>query len=499
MSSLRAVVLFIVFAACGLQAASLPRSTPEAQGIASEAIHGFLAEAEKSIQALHSVMIVRRGQVVAEGWWAPYAASERHQMFSLSKSFTSTAVGFAVSEGKLTIHDTVLSFFPDLAPAKPSANLKAMRVRDLLTMSTGQHNEDIQNFPYRGDENVVKKFLELPVAHKPGTFFVYNSPASYMLSAIVQKVTGQSVLDYLQPRLFEPLGIERPTWEASKQGVSLGGFGLSVRTEDIAKFGLLYLQRGKWQGRQVLPEAWVEQATARWMSNGSNPESDWEQGYGFQFWRCRHGIVRGDGARGQFCIIMPELDAVVAITAGTGNLQNVLNVVWAKLLPALQAAQAAGQPLKADAEAQDKLQRRLAGLSLPRPKALDAMPELAAKVAGARFVFPTNSPKHEMMSLSPVVARGRATEVHWRVDGADVRAVVSSDGWTRVERGDPEAAVALSGAWTSADTFTLEAVFFRTPNTLRLELNFAADGGQVSVKTVPNTGAAAPVVVGKRQ
>jgi CubicO group peptidase (beta-lactamase class C family) len=499
MRSLRALGCFIVLAAGGLQAASLPRSTPEAQGVASDAIHGFLDEAEKSIDALHSVMVVRQGQVVAEGWWAPYAASERHQMFSLSKSFTSTAVGFAVAEGKLKIDAPVLTFFPELAPAQPSANLKAMRVRDLLTMSAGHTAEAIRNFPYRGDDNVVRKFFELPVAHEPGAVFVYNSPASYMLSAIVQKVTGQSVLDYLQPRLFEPLGIERPTWEASKQGVSMGGFGLSVRTEDIAKFGLLYLQRGKWQGRQLVPESWVEQATARQIANGSNPESDWAQGYGFQFWRCRHGIVRGDGARGQFCIIMPELDAVVAITAGTNTLQNVLYVVWAKLLPALQAAKARTVPLPDNADAQDKLQRRLAGLSLPRPRALDVLPEVAGKVAGARFVFPTNPLKHEMLSLSPVAGRTRATEVNWRIDGADVSAVVTAERWTRVERGDPEAAVALSGAWTGADTFTLAAAFFRTPNTLRLELKFPPDGGQLELKTVPNTGAAAPVVIGKRQ
>ena len=151
-------------------------------------------------------------------------------MFSLSKSFTSTAVGLAVADGKMSVDDPVLKFFPDEAPEKPSANLRAMRVRDLLTMSTGHHAEEIAAFPYMSEENVVKKFLALPVTHKPGTSFVYNTPATYMLSAIVQKMTGQTVLDYLKPRLFEPLGIENPTWEASKQGVSMGGFGLSVRT-----------------------------------------------------------------------------------------------------------------------------------------------------------------------------------------------------------------------------------------------------------------------------
>jgi CubicO group peptidase (beta-lactamase class C family) len=482
-----------------LAAAPLPRSTPEAQGIASGAILGFVAAAEKSIHALHSVMIVRRGHVVAEGWWAPYAANEPHQLFSLSKSFTSTAVGLAVAEGRLTIYDPVLSFFPGLAPEKPGANLKAMRVRDLLTMSAGHHTEDLRNFPYQGEDNVVRKFLELPVAHKPGTFFVYNTPASYLLSAIVQQVTGQSVLEYLKPRLFEPLGIEHPRWEASRQGVSMGGFGLSVRTEDIAKFGQLYLRRGRWGGKQLLPETWVEQATARWMSNGSNPGSDWEQGYGFQFWRCRHGVVRGDGARGQFCLIMPELDAVVAITAGTGNLQNVLDVVWASLLPALQEAKARVDPLAADAAAHDRLQRRLAGLSLARPVAAKERPAVAEKIAGGRFVFAANPLKVEAMVLSPVAGREDATEIRWRIGGEEMRAVVSPQTWAKVERTNPEEAVAFSGAWTGPDTFVLETAFYRTPNTARLELRFSTDGEKVTMKMVPASGAAPPAVEGRRE
>ena len=295
-------------------------------------------------------MLVRHGQVVAEGWWGPYAADEPHMLFSLSKSFTSTAVGLAVADGKLKVDDPVLGFFPDEAPAQPSANLKAMRVRDLLTMSTGHHDEEIRDFPYTGDESVVKNFLARPVSHKPGTFFLYNTPASYMLSAIVQKVTGQPVVDYLRPRLFEPLGIAAPTWEASKQGVSMGGFGLSVRTEDIARFGQLYLQKGMWQGKQLVPAAWVETATSRQMSNGSSPTSDWEQGYGYQFWRSRHGFYRGDGAHGQFCLILPQYDAVVAITSGTRDMASVMNLVWDRLVPALKAG-----ALPADGAAHRKL------------------------------------------------------------------------------------------------------------------------------------------------
>jgi CubicO group peptidase (beta-lactamase class C family) len=157
---------------------------------------------------------------------------------------------------------------------------------------------------------------------------MYNTPATYMLSAIVQKVTGKTVLEYLQPRLFEPLGIETPTWGMSPQGISLGGYGLNVRTEDIAKFGQLYLQKGKWGDRQLLPAAWVTMATSRQTSNGSSPKSDWDQGYGYQFWRCRHECYRGDGAFGQFCIVMPEQDAVVVVTSGVKDMQSVMNLVW---------------------------------------------------------------------------------------------------------------------------------------------------------------------------
>lgn len=197
----------------------------------------------------------------------------------------------------------------------------------------------------------MKRFLALPVAHKPGTFFVYNTPASYMLSAIVRKVTGQTVLDYLRPRLFDPLGIQEPAWEASKQGISMGGFGLSVRTEDIARFGQLYLQNGKWQGKPLVPAEWVADATSRHVSNGSSPTSDWEQGYGYQFWRARYGFYRGDGAHGQFCLVLPQHDTVIAITSGTRDMASVMNLVWDRLVPALQAA-----PLPEDAAANRQLQ-----------------------------------------------------------------------------------------------------------------------------------------------
>ena len=335
---------------------SLPRSSPEAQGVSSAYVRAFVEVADRQVDTLHSFMLVRHGHVVAECWWKPEAPEKPHVMHSLSKSFTSTAVGLAVADGKLSIDDPVLKFFPEDAPAAPSANLKALRVRDLLTMNTGHENEP----KFTNEMPWVKTFLAHPVPFKPGTHFRYNSQGTHMLSAIVRQVTGETVLDYLKPRLFEPLGIENPEWGSSPQGNTLGGWGLKIRTEDIAKFGQLYLQKGRWNGKQVVPSSWIDLATSKQVSNGSDPTKDWDQGYGFQFWRCRHGAYRGDGAFGQFCVVLPEQDAVVAITADTRDMQAELNVVWDKLLPAFHAA-----PLSPNAKEAASLKQTLGNLAVP--------------------------------------------------------------------------------------------------------------------------------------
>ena len=181
------------------------------------------------------------------------------------------------------------------------------------------------------DGNWVRGFLAAEVQFKPGTHFVYNSFATYQ--AIIQKVSGETLLDYLTPRLFEPLGIENPSWETDPDGINTGGWGLSITTEDISKFFLeLYLQKGVGRGKQLVSEEWVEEATKLQSSNGSNPESDWDQGYGYQFWRCRHNLYRGRRLA-SFCIVMPDQDAVLAITSGNGRVQKVMSLAWKHLLP----------------------------------------------------------------------------------------------------------------------------------------------------------------------
>jgi len=483
------LVLLVSALTCVAQteAISLPRSTPEAQGISSSAILDFIEQSEEKLDELHSFMLVRHGQVVAEGWWAPYAAKEPHMLFSLSKSFTSTAVGLAVAEGKLSIDDPVLKFFPDEAPADPGENLQAMRVRDLLTMSTGHHAEDIREFSYHATD-AVSTFLALPVPHKPGTHFVYNTPATFMQSAIVQKVTGQNLLDYLGPRLFEPLGIAAPAWDENAAGFSLGGFGLNLTTEDIAKFGQLYLQQGEWRGRQLVPATWIKQATSKQVSNGSNPASDWDQGYGFQFWRSRHGSYRGDGAFGQYCLVLDNCDAVVAITAGTRDMGAVMNLVWEVLLPAL----ASDQPLAPDPAAQAALQAKLTRLALPTPRGRATSP-LAASVAGRRYVFPENPQKLESITLHPRTADASQTFI-WRIAGEDQTVTIGAGAWVKGElklvvpgRTTAETEfVAISGAWTADHIYTLKLVQYRTPFNTTYTLRFA--GNELLLDAEQNVG-----------
>lgn len=483
MQKLRSLLIVLVLAVAAQLSAQngppLPRSTPEQQGISSAAILAFVQAADTGIDAMNSFMLVRHGRVVAEGWWTPYDAKTPHIFYSLSKSFTSTAVGLAIAEGKLSLDDEVLKFFPEDAPANPSDNLRAMRVRDLLRMSAGHQTEAAlwsRDPGAPAPERLTKGFFAHPVPFKPGTHFLYNSPATYMLSAMVQKATGMSVLDYLKPRLFDPLGFENPTWMASAQGVSMGAFGLSGRTEEIARMGQLYLQKGVWNGRQLIPAAWVAAATALETSNGSAPTSDWDQGYGYQFWRSRHGY-RGDGAFGQYMLILPEQDVVVAITSGVRNMQSVMELVWTKLLPAMSAA-----ALPDDPAAQRALRAKLASLQVAMPAGRGTT-ALSSRVSRRWFDLPENDRgiraiALDLSSVSPALLV--------RTAAGESRTAIGIGSWVKSRTGftngidrflsvpaNPE--VAASGAWTADSVFTLKLVAPQTPFYSTLNFRFTGD------------------------
>jgi CubicO group peptidase (beta-lactamase class C family) len=314
---------------------SLPRDTLEAQRVRSSGIHDFI-ESLESIGSVHSFMLVRHGAVVAEQWWSPGGPDVAAEIWSVSKSFTSTAVGLAIAETRVALTDRIVELLPNEAPFDIGDRLAHLTVRDLLTMTTGHAAESLPDDERTITSRWAQRILAEPLDFEPGTHFQYNSGASYLLSAIVQTATGATLLDYLTPRLFEPLGIQNPAWLVSPEGINTGGWGLRLRTEDLAKFGQLLLQRGQWQGKTLLPSEWVDQASARQVSNGDPREADdWRQGYGYQFWRCRHGAYRADGMLGQFCVVMPEQDAVLVLTGDVEDMAAELNLVWKHVLPGL--------------------------------------------------------------------------------------------------------------------------------------------------------------------
>ena len=259
-------------------------------------------------------------------------------MYSVSKTYTASGVGFAVSEGLISVEDQVIKFFPESLPTEVSENLKQLKIKHLLTMSVG-HAKDY-TFSIVRTADWVKSFLAVPIVNEPGSKFVYNTVATYMLSAIVQKVTGQTLMDYLTPRLFQPLGIVGVDWEKSPQGINTGGYGLRVKTADMAKLGQLFLQNGNWNGKQILPESWIDEASNLKIPQNPNAsteekaKSDWLQGYGYQMWRSRHDSYRADGAYGQYILVLPKQEAVIIITSETSNLQGLLSEVWDHILPA---------------------------------------------------------------------------------------------------------------------------------------------------------------------
>jgi len=459
---------------------NFPRTTPEEQGVSSSVILDFVNALDNSQQEIHSYMLVKNAHVIAEGWWSPYAVDIPHMMFSLSKSFTSTAVGMAVDEGYFTVDDAILPFFPDATPDTVTDNIANMQIKHLLTMSTG-HEEKSFPFMYsREDGNWAKGFFETPVVYEPGTHFLYNTGATYMLSELVQRQTGQTLTDYLTPRLFEPLGIQSPVWMQSPHGIDLGGIGLNLVTEDIARFGQLYLQKGMWQGKRLLSEAWIAAASSAQVSNGSNPDSDWEQGYGYQFWRCRHGLYRGDGAFGQFCIVMDEYDTVLAMTSAAQDMQEVMNIAWDILLPGLKNGASSSETTVHNA-----LVEKSENLAL-LPVTGQSTSAIAEKISGKEFLTESNALNIEKLTFE---FTGSECCLTFKI-GEDNEGITAGYGkWIEGQASffdeiwlSGSLPLLAGGAWQSENTYIMQIRLYKTPYIYTLTCDFEGDSVTLTIQ-----------------
>lgn len=345
-------------------------ATPESQGVPSQAVLDWIDACERTFNGgdsglVHGFVIVRHGKTIAEGSWKPFDTLNRpHELWSHSKSFTSTAIGFLVDEGRIDLDERLVDIFTNDLPDMVSANLAQLRVRDCLTMNAGKRDHVLRET----DGPWARHFLRQPFERQPGTGFRYDSDATFMLAAIVERRSGMSLLDYLNEKLFSKIGIRGVTTGVSPEGIACGGWGMKMTTRSLARFGQFYLQRGRWNGEQLLSSDWVDLASARQTWSGGiaiqsqtiGSGSDWQQGYGFQFWRCRYGAYRADGASGQLTVVLPEADAVVSVHAGLRDMQAELNLIWDILLPAMKDA-----PLPESPEMSAKLKRRCAELAIP--------------------------------------------------------------------------------------------------------------------------------------
>ena len=307
--------------------APLVRVTPESAGIAAEDVLNFINTARSKNIELHSFIMLREGKVFAEGYYKPYTPTTLQTVYSLSKSFTSFAIGLAIDDGVLKLTDKVVSFFPELEYNHENGYMEQMTIKNLLSMSTGQESELAFN------NYSAEAFLKNAPHEASGQVFRYNTSATYMLSVIL-KTKGIDLESFLYERLLKHLGIEGLRWQRCPQGICLGGYGFSLIPECIAKFGQLLLNKGMWEGKRLISEAYINEASSKIIRNSDDESqpNDWAQGYGYQFWQCRYNSFRGDGMYGQLCVVSPDKKAVFAATSYCNDIQGILNVYYETIL-----------------------------------------------------------------------------------------------------------------------------------------------------------------------
>lgn len=478
----------------------LPRAEPSLKNVDAAQIIAFLDYIKKENLELHSFMLFRSGAVVAEGFWKPYGPDRPHMQHSAAKSWTATAIGLAIAEGLINLDDRVVSFFPDLTPNDVSPYLAAMTVRDLLTMRTG-HRTGISGGEWRQvTTSWTAAFLNEPVVEAPGSEFIYSSATSYMLSAILTRVTGLTAHAYLTPRLFEPLRMGAISWDISPEGVNPGGNGISCVTEDVLKFGVLHLQKGEWEGERILPADWVKDATRNqvkdvWMAeldgkrflprpDGNISPSQRREGYGYQWWMTAHGGYRASGVYGQQCIVLPNHDAVIAITAAIAPKdQRLFPGLWNHLLPSLGTSRLQMDRAKS---ADAALRKRLEQLSLEH-LVERTRSNIEASIDGLRYAIADNPNQVREIGVSFeddlcrfVLVDHRGTHVIDAGMGREVEGETSMTGNSLHHQYQPDKLrVVASAAWSDDDTLKMTWRFVETAFCDSITLRF--DGDKVAM------------------
>jgi hypothetical protein len=476
------------------------RVAPESVGISGMAVERLLDKLESGFTEPHGLMIMRHGKICAEGWWSPYAPGIRHGLQSLTKTYAATAVGIAYTEGFLKLDDRIIDIFTGEAPVNPSENLIKLTVHDVLCMGCG-----MDEMP-KPSPNWIRDFLATPVNHLPGTRFMYNSTGSTLLGAIVKKLTGLGLHDYLKARLFDRIGINADNlrWMYMSDGMEVGGGGLLATTEDNLRLMKLYADGGVWNGERILAADYVARATS--MQNDSSseekvnpPAKDNFVGYGYQIWMCRpKGVYRADGAMGQFSIVFPDKDMILSITenaSGAHWAQKTLDAVWEFLEEVKDC-----DKLPTDAEASARLSRKMKNLALPHP-AYAPFNGKSEDVDGIEYLVTEGTlildsqigammtgkkPAPGISSFTLMFGPDSCTFSYSQ--GAEQKSLeVALDGTRRFNRvfneNSPNSIALASGAWTASDTFELVVRWIETCFENRLLFKFCGNLADIAFVT----------------
>ncbi len=379
-------------------------AAPESEGVRSSAIEEMLRAIERENKDIHSMLLWRHGKLIFEHYFAPYTAATPHSMYSCSKTFTSMLIGIAQEKGLLSIHDKVLKYFEDVPVENPNDNLRAMTIEHLLMMGSGHSQDTFGYMMGAPDGDWVRVFLNRPVEHEPGTHFVYNTGATYMLSAILTRITGKTALQLAEEWIFQYIGIRGATWDTCPKGVSIGGSGLHIRPRDMMRMGILLLSHGRWNDKQIIPAAYINTAQIKKIDNRNpddpNQNPNWAAGYCYQMWRCKFDAFRADGMGGQYIVMLPKYDMVAVFTSALGSdIGYPLDLIEKYLLKGVLPCPQTEVP--AERQSLKDLARRMA-----RPAALEQPAEATAFPFGKNYVLPENR-----MGLSAVAVQQDAVEI----------------------------------------------------------------------------------------
>jgi hypothetical protein len=431
---------------------TFPVSTPSAEGIEPAALLDLLdaVDAHPGIEP-HGLIIQRHGRRVLDAAWTPHQRGQSRLVYSLSKSFTGAALALAVGDGLLSLDDLVVDHLPEAA-VDADERTRRMRIRHIASMSSGHSDETLLHAFLADPTDIVDAFLHLPPENEPGTWFAYNQPPVLALSTVLAHVTGRRLLDQLRERVLDPIGVGDLRWYQYQPGIDLGFSGVYTDLDAIARLGQLHLDDGCFDGRRVLPEGWVAQASSVQIENPQRPEPDWSQGYGFQLWMCQHGY-RGDGAFGQYMVVLPEQDTVVAFFSTTEPMQPFLDLLWEGLVPAIDKG------CEPDPEGDRAVADRVAGLRLPTAaERLGAAADGAAPATG-RFVRPEHGHHHHTITAVEV-ADGEVVIQ----EGDDVLWIPIDADWVDVA-GHP---IAASTAVHDDGGLTVDLAMLATPHRMEL-------------------------------